>query len=193
METATTLVRVLGIGHLAAAVRVYLHHLRPPASDMDCWINSERAALFLACSDFENTPLRHSLTERARADRSTVLFACLHGRTARVGPLITPFPNETPYPHHLTRSWDFSPETSLQLPTHLTDTRQTHLAQIGASFIIGELAKILFDRVTKIDPPPNSSARNFPELHSGTLVVTRTIGWREACHLPPRIWHFGIP
>ena len=190
--------RVLGIGHLAAAVRLHLHHLRLPASHMDCWSNSaassERAALFLACSDFENITSRRALTERARADHSTILFACLRGRSTRVGPLITPVLTDSPFSpfaHHLTRSWDFSPETAFDPPSHSTDTRLTHLAQIGATYVIGELAKFLLDRVTKIDAPPSfdmSLGQGFPEVNAGTLVVGHD-DWREAAHLPPRTWH----
>ena len=188
-------VRVLGIGHLAAAVRLQLHHLRLAASHMDCWSNagagSERAALFLACSDFENISSRRALTERARADHSTILFACLRGRSARVGPLITPVTSDSSFAHHLTRSWDFSPEAAHARQTHSTDTRVTHLAQIGATFVIGELAKFLFDRVTKIDAPAClgvSLGQGFPEVNAGTLVASRE-DWREAAHLPPRTWH----
>ena len=195
MENGTSLVRVLGIGHLAAAVRLHLQHLRLPASHVDCWSNaagSERAALFLACSDFENITSRRALTERARADHSTILFACLRGRSARVGPLITPVMTDSSFAHHLTRSWDFSPETARELLSHSTDTRLTHLAQIGATFVIGELAKIMFGQVTKIDSPTSYFSdwlsQGLPELHAGTMVATRD-GWREAAHLPLRTWH----
>lgn len=193
MEHATSLVRVLGIGHLAAAVRVRLRHVSFPVSHMDCTGNSERAALFLACSDFENTHLRRALTDRARADRATLLFACLRGRTARVGPLISPVVTDISFAHHLTRSWDFSPATLAAHPTHSSDMGKTHLAQIGATFIVGELAKIMFGEVTKIDSPntPDFSGGVFqglPEVHAGTLVAGRD-DWRELAHLPPRIWH----
>jgi hypothetical protein len=188
-----SLVRVLGVGHLAAAVRVRLQHVRRFAPHMDRQGNSERAALFLACSDFENASLRRSLTERAHADHATLLFACLRGRAARVGPLITPVATDNVFPHHLTRSWDFSPAGS-QLPqTHPADTRVTHLAQIGATFVIGELAKILFDRVTKIDSPNDTDfcdwvSQGLPEVGGGTLVAERQ-DWRELARLPLRTWH----
>jgi hypothetical protein len=194
MENGNSFVRVLGIGHLAAAVRLHLQHLRLRASHVDCWSNaagSERAALFLACSDFENITSRRALTERALADHSTILFACLRGRSARVGPLITPVATDSSFSHHLTRSWDFSPETACHPLSHSTDTRLTHLAQIGATFVIGELAKVLFDRVTKIDPPLYFGmcvSQGFPEVDAGTLVASRD-DWREAAHLPPRTWH----
>ena len=184
--------RVLGIGHLAAAVRVHLHHVRLFASHMDCQYNSERAALFLACSDFENSVVRRSLTERARADHSTILFACLSGRTARVGPLITPVATDISLAHHLTRSWDFSPATFVPHQTRSTDTRLTHLAQIGATLVVGELAKIMFGRVTKIDSPTSHFgdwlSQGLPEVVAGTMVVRRE-DWREAAHLPVRTWH----
>ena len=158
---------------------------------MDCLYNWKGAALFLACSDFENTSLRRSLTERARADHATLLFACLRGRTARVGPLITPVPNDTPFAH-LTRSWDFSPAICHSPQTRPTDTRVTHLAQKGATLIIGALAKILFGQVTKIDSPPTQwsewSPQGLPEVYPGTLVAGRD-DWREVAHLPVRTWH----
>jgi hypothetical protein len=192
MENGNSLVRVLGIGHLAAAVRLNLQHVRPFASHMDCGHNSERAALFLACSDFENIIVRRSLTERARADHSTILFACLTGRTARVGPLITPVATDNFFAHHLTRSWDFSPEPSRSHQTPFADARVTHLAQNGATFVIGELAKIMFGQVTKIDPPNTYFGdwvrQGLPEVHAGTLVATRD-DWREAAHLPVLTWH----
>ena len=185
--------RVLGIGHLAAAVRVRLRQVGPFASHMDCQGNSERAALFLACSDFENASLRRSLTERARADNATLLFACLRGRTARVGPLITPVTSDSSFAHHLTRSWDFSPEAAHARQTHSTDTRVTHLAQIGATFVIGELAKILFNRVTKIDSPNDTDfcdwvSQGLREAFAGTLVV-ESDDWREEARLPLLTWH----
>ena len=183
--------RVLGVGHLAAAVRLRLHHLRPYASHMDCLYNCERAALFLACSDFENASLRRALTERARADHATLLFACLRGHTARVGPLITPVPNDTPFAH-LTRSWDFSPDICHSPETQRPDTRVTDLAQIGATHVVGELAKILFWRVTKIDSPdPRVSAQGLPEGYGGTLVVERE-AWREGACLTMRTWHPAV-
>lgn len=185
--------RVLGIGHLAAAIRVQLQHMRRPASNMDYWIrsstDSERAALFLACSDFENISSRRALTERAKADHTTILFACLRGRSARVGPLITPVATESPFAYHLTRTWDFSPETDYEPLSHLTDTRVTHLAQIGATFVIGELAKFFFDRVSKIDAPHCVGMyQGFPEVDAGTLVVCHD-DWQETARLPARTWH----
>jgi hypothetical protein len=195
MENGTSLVHVLGIGHLAAAVRLRLRNLGPVASDTDCWINSERAALFLACSDFENITFRRTLTERARADHSTILFACLCGRAARVGPLVTPVPIDSSFAHHLTRSWDFSPETAREPHSHRTDTRVTHLAQIGATFVIGELAKVLFERVTKNDPPIGvgmCAGRGFPEVDARTLVARRE-GWREVARVAVRSWHPVMP
>jgi hypothetical protein len=184
---------VLGIGHLAAAVRVRLQHVSFPVSHVDCSGNSERAALFLACSDFENTHLRRALTERVRADHATLLFACLRGRTARVGPLITPVATDISFAHHLTRSWDFSPASFTAHPTHSSDTPQTYLAQIGATFVVGELAKIMFGQVTKFDSPNGGDVgggvgRGLPEGWVGTLVVGRE-DWREVACLATRTWH----
>jgi hypothetical protein len=193
MEYGSSFVRVLGIGHLAAAVRVRLRHVSFPVSHMDRRGSSERAALFLACSDFENTHLRRALAERARADHATLLFACLRGRSARVGPLIAPVATDMSFAHHLTRSWDFSPVTPASHPTLSPNTIRINLAQIGATFVVGELAKIMFEHVTEIDSPPHTDfsggwIQGLPEVHAGTLVAGRD-DWRELAHLPPRIWH----
>jgi len=193
MEYTTSFVHVLGIGHLAAAVRVRLRHVSFPVSHMDCTGNSERAALFLACSDFENTLSRRALVERARADRATLLFACLRGRTAKVGPLISPVMTHISFAHHLTRSWDFSPATLPAHPAHSYDRAKIYLAQIGATYIVGELAKIMLGEVTKIDSPNATDfsggwLQGLPEGHAGTLGAGFD-DWRELAHLPPRIWH----
>jgi hypothetical protein len=167
---------------------------------MDCWINS--AAPFLACSDFENASLRRSLTEQARNDRTTLLFACLHGHSARVGPLITPLSQETLSSHYLTRSWDFSrTDTSHPFMCSHESPFRLHLAQIGATFIIGELANLLYgehtspyDRVIKIDSPTEwagHSPQAFPDLHPGTLAMTDD--WQSHLPFPTRVWHHATP
>ena len=205
------------MGHLAAAVRVRLRHLTPLVCDPDCNINLERPALFLACSDFENTSLRRALGERARKDCCAVLFACLVGDSVRVGPLISSCPQHKSTSRYLTRSWDFSRrDTSVlfarggEWAARSADTRGTHMAQIGATFVVGELAKVLSDlrrslpaaRVTKNDAPTNFSqwaspsngggsedAPSFVAMTDGTLVAVD--GWREVCGFPERTWHPG--
>jgi hypothetical protein len=220
MEYGSSHVCVLGIGHLAAAVRVRLRHLTPLVCDPDCNINLERPALFLACSDFENTSLRRALGERARKDRCAIVFACLVGDSVRVGPLISSCSQHKSTSRYLTRSWDFSRrDTSMffarggEWVAHSADTRGTHMAQIGATFVVGELAKVLSDlrrslpvaRVTKNDAPTNFSewvfARgsaddggsdddpSFVAMTDGTLVAVD--GWQEVCGFPARTWHPG--
>jgi hypothetical protein len=216
MEYGSSLVRVLGVGHLAAAVRVRLGHLRPCASEMDCENNHERPALFLACSDFENACLRRTLSERARDDRCSVLFACLLGDSVRVGPLATPCSLQKFSAHYLTRSWDFSPGDArgLLVPpgewvTHTADIRMTRMAQIGATCVVGELAKLLsvagrtrlIERVAENDSPAYfgewdlggdlpgvGSGRSFVARLDGTVVATDD-AWREVCRVPARVWH----
>jgi hypothetical protein len=185
MDYAHSLVCVLGAGRLAAAVRVRLRQMMPPAPDVDCDNNWNAPALFLACSDFENTALRRALGDRARVDRSELLFASLLGNSARVGPLITSYSRENLSSRHLTRSWDFSrsdirnndSEWSGALLTHTAD-RVTHLAQIGAMFVVRELTNLLFgaegtrlvERVTKIDSPTDfcqMAAQGLPEVAEG--------------------------
>ena len=155
MENGNFPVCVLGIGHLAAAVRVGLYRARSAA--LDDWKSCEAASpLFLACSDFENTALRFSLARRAQKDGANILFACVSGPRFSVGPLVS---------NYLTRSWDFSLEHSsdefLCVSSPHVDTGVTQVAQIGATLLIRELAKIRLgerigatgERVAKIDSP----------------------------------------
>jgi hypothetical protein len=144
MEFNDSPVCVLGVGHLAAAVRVQLR-----CRSHDAW-----PALFLACSDFENTSLRLSLARRVRADGASILFACLSGRQLRVGPLVTPHVKCEQVSSYLTRSWDFgradSARASLCAESPHVDTGVAQVAQIGATLIVGELAKF---SVAEFDSP----------------------------------------
>lgn len=76
--------RVFGIGHLAAAVRVELGRrgLRREAEDCASFV-------VVACSDFDNPPSFKEAHRRAAEEGSTILFACLE---------------ETPLPPHLLAS-----------------------------------------------------------------------------------------
>ena len=211
MEYGSSLVCVLGVGHLAAAVRVQLRQLSLRARDVDCDINRDRPALFLACSDFENTWLRRSLGKRVREDRSNVLFACLVGNSVRVGPLVTSSAKHKFSARHLTRSWDFSRRDS-RVVVHTgdwvaraADMRATRMAQNGATLVVGELAKLfdaqeaaLVGRVTEIDAPTDLSewewlpevggGGSYETIDGGTLVAADDT-WREVCRLPARTWH----
>jgi hypothetical protein len=207
MEYGSSLVCVLGMGHLAAAVRVRLRQLMPRAPDAVCDINPEHPALFLACSDFENASLRRALGKRVQEDRCGVLFACLLGHSVRVGPFICRSPQHKISARHLTRSWDFSPSDvrdafvhPAEWVTRIADARVTRMAQIGATCVVSELAKLLprIQRVTENDSPTDfcqwrwlpevGGAGSFEAAADGTLVALDDT-WREVCGLPVRTWH----
>ena len=201
------------MGHLAAAVRVRLLQLGPCAPDADCEINWEGPALFLACSDFENACLRRALSRRVWEDRSNVLFACLTGNSVRIGPLVTSSPQHKFIARYLTRSWDFSRSDSCvalvpqeEWVTHAADIRVTRLAQNGATFVVGELAKLLFGaqgarlvgRVAENDSPTDFGGWEWlPEVGGGGLFLAIGDGalvatddtWREVGRVPVRTWH----
>jgi hypothetical protein len=168
---------ILGAGRLAAAVRVQLRSSSGARASLHRDTFDGTAALFVACSDFENATLRASLTRRVTSDGAQILFASLAGRTLRVGPLISSQRLRDPLATYLTRSWDFSPmknrwgsalvapmtsfvASRVSVSPHV-DIGVTQVAQIGASLVVGELAKILGtmsdlarDRdVAEIDPP----------------------------------------
>ena len=201
------------MGHLAAAVRIQLRQLAPRMSDAVCEINPEHPALFLACSDFENACLRRALGKRVQEDHCAVLFACLLGRSVRVGPLICASSQHRISARHLTRSWDFSPGDTRDALVHpaewvtrVADKRLTRMAQIGATCVVSELAKLLptaqkshrLERVTENDPPTDfgqwhwlpevGSAGSFETTADGTIVALDDT-WREVCGLPVRTWH----
>jgi hypothetical protein len=225
MEYGNSFVCVLGAGHLAAAVRVRLRSQALLVPATNCDVNSEGAALFLACSDFENTAQRQLLCERAREDRCAILFSCLQGDSVRVGPLFSSCSQLKSTAHYLTRSWDFSRSETRgalfgthELLTHRADTRVTYLAQIGARFVVRELAKVwpaaqegAQGRVAENDSPTNLSgwdwewaAEDWAEgrlaagggegsvgLRDGRLVGGER-SWREVCRLPLSVWHPGL-
>jgi hypothetical protein len=153
---------VLGAGAFAAALRVRLRALARPPSRKSVFENgssddgrslSFEPALFVACSDFENASLWPLLAERVLADDCSILFACLTQSGVRVGPLIASGALVNASLHYLTRSWDFSPydtcETNTPTCSTLTsiaDRRRTGVAQIGATVVVRELAKILSRR-----------------------------------------------
>lgn len=168
---------VLGAGRLAAAVRVHLRSSSNTRASLHRDTCDSASALFVACSDFENATLRASLTRRAADDGAQVLFASLADRTLRVGPFISSRGLRNPVATYLTRSWDFSrmnnrrssalvaPDASFvalrEWMSPQVDVGVTQVAQIGASLVVGELAKISrmtgdpsLDRgVAEIDPP----------------------------------------
>jgi hypothetical protein len=82
-------VRVCGDGHLAVATRIELSRLGIQR-DSDYLLPSLRPDLIIACSDYEADQSCADAAQRALDQGSPLLFACLHGRLLRLGPLIDP-------------------------------------------------------------------------------------------------------
>jgi hypothetical protein len=166
MEHTNFQICVLGAGHLAAAVRMRLRLLSPLAAN-DC-TGVCVPDLFLACSDFENAMLRSSLAVRVGSDRSSILFACLETRAVRVGPLVSS--HDERCVRYLTRSWDFGLNNIRASVTPLADTTAMGVAQIGATIVVRELAKLLASG-TEIDSPSAESGswRSQSVWHPATL------------------------
>jgi len=180
---------VLGAGAFAAAVRSRLRVLahtggrtslfEHAASD-DMTSLSFEPALFVACSDFENSTLWPSLADRVRADHCSILFSCLTQFGVRVGPLVASgalanFPSR-----YLTQSWDFSlydtRETSApncSMLTSIADRRTTRVAQNGATVLIGELAKVM--RRRRENRPGEGVAENDSASEEGDGMVADVV------------------
>jgi hypothetical protein len=159
---------VLGIGHLAAAVRVQLplfglmHH-----KDHAQHRNVHR--VLIACSDY---PCASSFTDanrRAVREGSPILFARLCSSTIELGPLVVPL--ESPcFDCQAARRWDFSPNdvtacfmsaTPVIGATLNPDSRLKSVAHVGALLLARELTAARLDarrarlvgHVVKFDPP----------------------------------------
>jgi bacteriocin biosynthesis cyclodehydratase domain-containing protein len=160
-------ISVLGIGHLAAAVRMQLSLLGlSPA----CASHPARP-LVVACSDYACTSSFADANRRALASGSPILFAWISAGRVELGPLVVPL--ESPcFECQPSRRWDFSlinectkfpcawvsraPRTTLN-----PDTRLKSVARFGASLVTRELVGLrlgaptarLVGRVAKFDPP----------------------------------------
>jgi hypothetical protein len=81
-------VQVLGIGHLAAAVRVQLRAaLCAHEAEFE---NDSSEILLLACSDFPNTASFRDANARTLACGGRILFAALTPAALRLGPVVEP-------------------------------------------------------------------------------------------------------
>jgi bacteriocin biosynthesis cyclodehydratase domain-containing protein len=156
---------VLGIGHLAAAVRTQLPLLGLSPRE-DCTGVSHVRQLVLACSDYPGTSSFADANRRALSERCAILFAWICGDCIEVGPLV--LPRVTPcFECHSMRLRDFSlNETTSRCvspprPTLNPDTQLESTAQFGALLVARELAALrlgacdlrLVGRVAKFDPP----------------------------------------
>jgi hypothetical protein len=81
-------VQVLGIGHLAAAVRVQLRATR--GAGRAEFENDSSEMRLLVCSDFPNAASFRDANRRALACRGRILFAALTPAVLRLGPVVEP-------------------------------------------------------------------------------------------------------
>jgi hypothetical protein len=152
---------VLGIGHLAAAVRVQLRlrslsaarGLSRDGGDFD--VAHAEQSLFLACSDYESSPSFADVNRRAVDHRSPILFARLSDGGVKVGPLVVPLETSC-FACRLPRRWDFS------------------LSRVGLSDLrLGELACNFMSARTRATLNPDTHLASL--AHFGALLVAREI------------------
>jgi bacteriocin biosynthesis cyclodehydratase domain-containing protein len=156
---------VLGVGHLAAAVRVQLRlfGLLPPGH---CEGAPGTRRVLLACSDYVSTSSFGDANRRAVDDHCAILFAWLAEGGVGVGPLVIPL--ESPcFECQPARMRDLSLDDTTPYfvfgPPRATLNPDTHLrsiAQFGALLVARELCRLrsgapkcLVGRVAKFDPP----------------------------------------
>jgi bacteriocin biosynthesis cyclodehydratase domain-containing protein len=156
---------VLGIGHLAAAVRVQLplFGLAPCEPEEPCGARR----VVLACSDYVSTSSFADANRRAVREGCAILFAWISGGRIEVGPLVVPL--ESPcFECRAARRWDFSLRDATACFAFATpgtalnpDTRLKSVAHFGALLVAREVAGFRFGardarligRVAKFDPP----------------------------------------
>jgi bacteriocin biosynthesis cyclodehydratase domain-containing protein len=156
---------VLGVGHLAAAVRVRLRQcgLAPADCDID---QDRRQRVLLACSDYECASSFADANRRAIDERAPILFAWITRGRVEIGPLVVPL--ESPcFECQPTRIWDFGLSdigwcfvSTAPRPTLNPDTRLRAIAHFGSLLLVRELCSIrrgaghgrLIGRVVKFDP-----------------------------------------
>jgi bacteriocin biosynthesis cyclodehydratase domain-containing protein len=161
---------VLGVGHLAAAVRTQLplFGLLPAA---DCAVVHAARRVVLACSDCECASSFADANRRACLDRTPILFAWIAGERVGLGPLVVPL--ESPcFECQAARRWDLSlnDHTTVECdsvsrtprrPTLNPDTRLKSSAHFGALLIARERVRLRLDassarlvgHVAEFDPP----------------------------------------
>jgi bacteriocin biosynthesis cyclodehydratase domain-containing protein len=199
MEVRALEICVLGVGHLAAAVRVQLplFGLSPGG---DCVHTHPPARIVLACSDYVSTSSFADVNRRAIDDRWPILFAWIAGVRVELGPLVVPL--ESPcFECQPARRWDFSLSDNVQRVVssapHATlnpDTRLKSVAHLGALLVARELAGLrlgapgtrLIGRVAKFDPPcihPEivelARAPDCPVCGGRVGGISATEGWRR--------------
>lgn len=183
MTPAALEISVLGMGHLAAAVRRQLRRL---GAAPDARGASEARRLVLACSDYACTSSFADANRRALASRTPILFAWISAGRVALGPLVVPL--ESPcFECQPCQEWDFSLNDEFAgarckcvshapRPTLNPDTLLESLAHFGAALVARELIRLRLDapdarligRVAKFDPPCIH-----PEV--------RTLTWAKEC------------
>jgi hypothetical protein len=151
-------VRVCGNGHLATATRIELSRLGIQR-DSDYLLPSLRPALVIACGDSEADQSFTDAAQHAADEGSPLLFACVVGRTVRVGPLIDPsscfFPMDPPLPPP-----DSSFRPAPEVGVAETDPPLNLYARLGAllvsaqalSFLLGARNQCVLDRAIEFNP-----------------------------------------
>lgn len=143
---------VLGIGHLAAAVRVQLRLCGlSPAGDA----RADENCIFLACSDYERTPPLFPPWHAGDCRRG-ILPACIAGTRVRLGPLVVTLETAPLERNAALRHRDFSPGITEQarlrlhcISSHplmeLTPATRLHLlARLGALLVTREVYRLRF-------------------------------------------------
>jgi hypothetical protein len=126
---------VIGIGHLAAALRVQLRACQ--LSNEGDWDGSnETPPVLIACSDYESASSLASAQLGAIDDRPVIFLVWLSAKGVSVAPLLVPL--ETSCESTLARRWDFSlSDTPCRFVSAEHALRQR--AQIGAEVVARRL------------------------------------------------------
>jgi hypothetical protein len=151
-------VRVCGEGYLATATRIELKRLGIQR-DTDYLLPSLRPALVIACGDSEADRSFIAAAQQAADEGSPLLFACVVGRTVRVGPLIDPsscFLPRDPPPLPPDSSFSPAPEAGVAE----TDPPLNLYARLGAllvsaqalNFLLGARNQCVLDRAVEFNP-----------------------------------------
>ena len=151
-------VRVCGEGHLAIATRIELSRLGIQR-DSDYLLPSLRPALVIACGDSEADQSFAEAAQQAADEGSPLLFACVVGRTLRIGPLIDTSAGFLPLdPPLLPPDSSFRP--AVQPAVAEADPPLNLYARLGAllvsaqalSFLLGAQYQCVRDRAIEFNP-----------------------------------------
>jgi hypothetical protein len=126
---------VIGIGHLAAAMRVQLRACElSKEGDLDG--SNETTAVLIACSDYESASSLADVGLCAADPQPVIFLAWLSAKGVSVAPLVVPL--ETSCKSTLARRWDFSlSDTTCRFVSAEHALRQR--AQLGAQVVAHRL------------------------------------------------------